>query len=254
MFAANARAELEQLRASWLLHLRAEHESEKTRLTYRDAADQFIAFLADPPEGLDEELTAGIEDAPPITRARDVRAAHVRLFITYLHASGRKPSTVNNRYRDLQQWFRWMTLEEEIEYSPMSKLSPPQVPDAPVPLVSREEIKAVLRTCKERSFINLRDEAIIRIFCDTGIRLSEMAGQKAVRAIDGEQVPHVDLDQQIIWVLGKGRRWRGISGGGHHGAACAGRRHGRDRGRTGAVRADARVRRLLGGARRRDGA
>jgi len=90
MFAADARAELEQLRASWLLHPRTEHKSEKTRLTYRDAADQFIAFLADPPDGLDEELTAGIEDAPPITGARDVRAAHVRLFISLRPAGPRR--------------------------------------------------------------------------------------------------------------------------------------------------------------------
>jgi len=51
MFAADARAELEQLRASWLLHVRAEHKSEKTRLTYRDAADQIHRVSSRPSRG-----------------------------------------------------------------------------------------------------------------------------------------------------------------------------------------------------------
>jgi integrase/recombinase XerC len=32
-----------------------------------------------------------------------------------------------------------------------------------------------------------------------------------VNAANEERVPHIDLEQQIAWVLGKGRRWRGIS-------------------------------------------
>ena len=172
---------MEQLRRSWLLQLRAEHKSEKTRDAYGDAASQFIAFLADPPAGLDDELATAIAEAPPVAKIPDLKAVHIRLFISYLHAAGRRPSTVNNRYRGLQQWFRWLVDEGEIEYSPFANLKPPQVPESPVPVVSRNDIKAILRTCKERTFINLRDEAIIRIFCDTGMRLSEMAGGRLRR-------------------------------------------------------------------------
>ena len=204
---------MERLLRSWLLELRAEHKSEKTRVAYGDAVNQFIAFLADPPTGLDDELAAAIAEAPAVAEILDLKAVHVRLFMSYLYAAGRKPSTVNNRYRGLQQWFRWLVDEGEIEYSPFANLKPPQVPETPVPVVSRDDIKAILRTCKERSFINLRDEAIIRIFCDTGMRLSEMAGLHTASGSDGERVPHIDLEQQIVWVLGKGRRWRGISVG-----------------------------------------
>ena len=56
-----------------------------------------------------------------------------------------------------------MVSEDEIEYSPFAKLSPPTVPEEPVPIAPIEDIRAVLATCKKRTFVNLRDEAIIRL-------------------------------------------------------------------------------------------
>src|SRR5690348_17121996 len=127
VLAESGRAAMEQLLRSWLLELRAAHKSEKTRVAYGDAANQFIAFLADPPAGLDGELAGAIAEAPAIAEMPDLKAVHVRLFMSYLYAAGRKPSTVNNRYRGLQQWFRWLVDEAEIEYSPFANLKPPQV-------------------------------------------------------------------------------------------------------------------------------
>ncbi len=202
-----ARAALELLRNSWMLALRADGKSKKTLKTYRESVDQLIAFLASPPP-LPDETAALVDSARPVTGARDITATHLRAFMSHLLRL-HKPATANNRYRGLQQWFRWMASEEEIEYSPFAKLSPPTVPEEPVPVVPVEHIKAVLATCKARTFVNLRDEAIIRLFCDTGVRVSEMAG--LLKAPGEEQrVPHVDLEQQMIWVLGKGRRFRGV--------------------------------------------
>jgi integrase/recombinase XerC len=140
--------------------------------------------------------------------AGDVTATHLRAFMSYL-LQMHKPSTANNRYRGLQQWFRWMAAEDEIAYSPFAKLTPPTVPEEPVPIVPIEHIRAVLATCKARTFVNLRDEAIIRLFCDTGVRVSEMAGLMKEPG-DDHRTPHVDLEQQMVWVLGKGRRFRGV--------------------------------------------
>lgn len=204
---AEARAILEVLRNSWMLALRADGKSKRTLKTYRESADQFIRFLVAPPP-LPDEIAYLVESARPVTGARDITATHIRAFITHLQQL-HKPATANNRYRGLQQWFRWMVSEEEIEYSPFAKLNPPTVPEEPVPVVPIQDIKAVLATCKVRTFVNLRDEAIIRLFCDTGVRVSEMAGlMKEPR--DDQRGPHVDMEQQMIWVLGKGRRYRAV--------------------------------------------
>jgi site-specific recombinase XerD len=205
------------MRNSWMLALRADGKSEKTLKTYRESADKLIAFLASPPP-LPEETARLVDSARAVAGPGHVTALHLRAFMSHL-LSLHKPATANNRYRGLQQWFRWMTSEDEIEYSPFAKLSPPIVPEEPVPVVSTEDIRAVLATCKARTFVNFRDDAIIRLFCDTGVRVSEMA--RLLKEADGDQrVPHIDLEQQMIWVLGKGRRFVSIHGvlGRHAGA------------------------------------
>jgi integrase len=213
---AGARHVLELLRKSWMLALRADGKSQRTLDTYGEAADQFIAFLAEPPP-LPEDVADLLDTTRLVTGPRDITATHLRAFMSYL-LQAHRPSTANNRYRGLQQWFRWMVSEDEIEYSPFAKLSPPTVPEAPVPVVPVEDIRAVLATCRKRTFVNLRDEAVIRLFCDTGIRVSEMAGLLK-EADDDQRMPHVDLDQQMVWVLGKGRRFRGVPFGPRTGLA-----------------------------------
>ena len=42
-------------------------------------------------------------------------------------------SYASNQYRALQQFFKWLTIEDEIP-DPMARLKPPRVPDKPVPV------------------------------------------------------------------------------------------------------------------------
>jgi integrase len=213
---AEGREVLELLVSSWMLALRADGKSDKTLKTYRESAGQLVDFLASPPP-LPEDTVALLDAAEPVTGPRDITATHLRAFMSHL-LDLHKPSTANNRYRGLQQWFRWMASEEEIDYSPFAKLSPPTVPEEPVPIVPIEDIRAVLATCKKRTFVNLRDEAIIRLFCDTGLRVSEMAGLMK-EPEDDRRIPHIDLEQLMAWVLGKGGRFRGVPFGSRTGLA-----------------------------------
>jgi site-specific recombinase XerD len=215
---AEARRLLEALRNSWMLALRADGKSDKTLKTYRESATQLIGFLATPPP-LPEDVATLLDAEPRVTCPDGITTVHLRAFISHLLAQ-HKESTANNRYRGLQQWFGWMAKEGEVTLSPFAtgKLKPPTVPETPVPVVPMEDIRALLATCKPRTFVNLRDEALIRVFFDTGARVSEVAGLMK-EAGDDVQVPHVDLDQLVIWVMGKGKRWRTIPFGSKTGIA-----------------------------------
>lgn len=215
---AEGRQSLEVLRNSWMLALRADGKSDKTLKTYAEAANQLIGFLAAPPPVSDDVATL-LDAQPRVADPNDINVTHLRAFISYLLTQF-KESTANNRYRGLQQWFGWMAKEEEIAFSPFAtgKLKPPTVPETPVPVVPVEDIRALLATCKPRTFVNLRDEALIRLFFDTGARVSEVAGLMK-EAEDDIHVPHVDLDQLVIWVTGKGKRLRTIPFGSRTGLA-----------------------------------
>lgn len=213
-----ARQVLDVLCNSWMLALRADGKAEKTLQTYRDSAMQLINFLASPPP-LPEGIAVLLDGEPRVTDAQDINATHIRAFMSYL-LSKHKPATANNRYRGLQQWFGWMAGEDEITHSPFAsgKLNPPKVPETPVPVVPVDSIRTLLATCKPRNFVNLRDEALIRLFFDTGARVAEVAGLMT-EAGDDRLIPHVDLEQLMIYVLGKGSRYRGIPFGSKTGLA-----------------------------------
>jgi site-specific recombinase XerC len=173
--------------------LRARNLSEKTIRTYRDAALQLFDFLA--AAGMPTELAH-------ITRE------HVEEFIVQLVTS-RSAATALNRYRGLQQFFKWAVLDGEIRESPMARMSPPKVPEQPVPVLGPEQLTALLRTCSSgQDLESRRDHAILSIFVDAGIRLSECADLR-YDPRDSEQ-SDVDLDHGVLRVKGKGRRWRTV--------------------------------------------
>lgn len=94
----------------------------------------------------------------------------------------------------------------------MARTKAPYVPEKPVPVVSDTEIRAMFDACAGKDFLSRRDMAILRLFFDTGARLSEIANLK---------VDDVDLDLDVILVLGKGRRARSIPFGAKTGQAIA---------------------------------
>ena len=181
--AAAAPGTLAELIPSWRRHLRAANYSPKTIVSYISSAESFSAFVAD-------------GGAPPRVEALSTR--DVEAFIE--DQLGRyKPSTAATRYRDLQQLFKWLINEGEIEDSPMAKMKPPKIGEIPVPIIATADLKALLAACEGRKFDQRRDAALLRVLLNTGLRLAELAGLK---------LEDLDLEQDQIWVMGKGRRPR----------------------------------------------
>jgi len=177
-------AAVNDLMASWLRSLRARNLSLKTISTYRQSVDQLAAWLTEQAQ---------------VTDVSEVRRRDVEDFIAHLVES-RSASTASVRFRAVQQFFAWCVDEDEIETSPMTKMRPPMVPEQPVAVLDAAELKALFATCATgKDFSDRRDHAMLRLFADTGLRLSELAGLN---------VDDVDLEDQIAIVMGKGRRPR----------------------------------------------
>jgi len=176
--------DLDRLAKSFERHLRAENKALRTVETYGEAIGQLTTHL----------LVAGITEAAAITKS------HVEDFITDLLTT-RSAATANNRFRALQQFFKWANQEGYLVSNPMAGMRPPHVPEPAVPLVPAQELRALLATCHGRMFEDRRDEAIIRLLLDTGIRRNELLGL---------QPDDVDVDERVVSVLGKGGRPRQV--------------------------------------------
>ncbi len=175
--------DLEGLIDSWRRSLRARNRSPKTIKAYTEAARLLGEFLGE------RDLPA---DVARIGR-RDIEAFIADQLERWT------PSTAATRFRNLQQFFKWLVEEDEIATSPMTNMSAPTVPEEPVPVVASTDVQALLAASDGRSFEGRRDTAIIRTFVDTGMRLSELTGLA---------LSDVDLDDGIAVVMGKGRRPR----------------------------------------------
>jgi integrase len=101
---------------------------------------------------------------------------HVEQYLAGMRDRGLAPATVAKHYRSLQQLFRWLADEGEIARSPMERMSPPAVPEQPVPILGDAALTALLASCRGNTFENRRDTAIIRLLVDTRMRAGELCG------------------------------------------------------------------------------
>lgn len=96
----------------------------------------------------------------------------------------RSASTALNKHKGLQQFFKWLlVVEEDIDRSPMERVRQPKTPKKPIPVMEDDDTRKVLSSCRGKEFIQLRDEAIIRLYYNTGARLSEV-GRLALEDVD----------------------------------------------------------------------
>jgi site-specific recombinase XerD len=185
---AEAHTDIPAMAASFTRYLRAKNRSASTITNYGIAVDQLAGFLAN--RGMPVQVG-------------NIAREHVEAFLADLLERW-KPATAANRFRALQQFFRWLTEEGEIERNPMERMSPPSVPEQPPAVLTEVELRALLRACEGNGFTERRDTAILRTFIDTGGRLSEIANLQ----LTGEDGGDIDLEDGLLRVVGKGRRAR----------------------------------------------
>lgn len=164
------------LARSWRRSLIAAGKAPRTIEGYLTTLDQFTRWCAD--------------HGYPTDPAEQDRA-HVEEFIGELLAT-RARGTAATRFRNLRAWFGWLLAEQELDASPMAALRQPKVEEKVVPVLTDDELRRLLDTCRnDRSLSGRRDYAILRVLVDTGMRRGEVAALT---------VGDVDLDGPVLIV------------------------------------------------------
>jgi site-specific recombinase XerD len=176
---------LDDLAASFARHLRAEGKAPRTGVIY----GQSVRFFSDWLEAQGRE--PGLAE---LTRSA------IREWLAQL-AEIREASTVRTRHKGLQRFCAWLVDEGELATNPLAGLAPPVAKDKPVPVLTDAEITALLKVCAGKDFRDRRDEAVIRVLLDCGVRVSELCGL----TVEG-----VDLDREMALVTGKGSKVRPV--------------------------------------------
>lgn len=180
------------LMRSFNLHVRSEGLSPRTVDIYMGAARLLARWSAG-------HLDHGLEES---TRE------DVKTYVVWMRETARKRNGepyskgyVNNQFRAVQAFYKWMAEDEDIP-NPMIGMKPPKVDDKVVDVLSDDQIDGLLVSFeKKNDHDSRRNYAIIRLFLYSGIRLAEMTGIK---------ISDVDLENGKVVVTGKGDRQRTV--------------------------------------------
>ena len=140
---------------SWEINLLAENKSPTTITSYLRGVRLYLEWCER--GGHPAELTR----------------AQVQTYSAELVAAGKEANTVRLRQASLRQFGRWLIAEGELPDDPLLGLKPPKIPTKFVHGLSDDQLRALIKACKGPSFRDKRDEAIVRLMAETGLRASE---------------------------------------------------------------------------------
>ncbi|MER5830539.1 tyrosine-type recombinase/integrase [Streptomyces sp. NPDC002130] len=174
---------------SWLLHLAAERKSAQTLKTYGDGVRAFLRWCE-------------AEDRPPVLDRPTVNA-----FVSALLDHGAQASTARSRQLALRRFSAWLADEGEVDTDPLLTLRPPKLDHKVVQELDDDQLRALIKACKGNDLRDRRDEAIVRLMAETGVRAGEVVGMS---------VADIDLKRcEVVVRRGKGGRGRTVPIGPH---------------------------------------
>lgn len=151
-------ADAAELVGSWELSMRAARKSDNTIKSYLTGVRLYLAWCR----------TAGL------ATVLDRRSATA--WIASLVQSGAGDSTVYARQCAIRAYSAWLTDEEELDRDQLRTMPAVKVDTKVVDHLSDAQLAALVKACNGKAFPDRRDEAIIRLLVDTGMRANELTG------------------------------------------------------------------------------
>lgn len=152
--------QIESLQQALMLYKRlgmgAKSISPRTRVEYENDLNDLIAFLA----------------ASGVTHLAQVGLAHLRIYQTELERRGYKATTRNRKTFTIKGFFTFLHDYALTNNNIAAKLIPPQAERGEPRFLSEAEYTRLVQACSG----NVRDTAILQLFLQTGIQLSELVG------------------------------------------------------------------------------
>jgi len=167
---------------SWELALRAERKSPQTIKSYGDGVRAFLRWCA--------------ENGHTPALDRDL----VKNWVADLLDDGAEPATARARQLGLRRFSAWLEEEGEVDTDPLLGLKAPKLDSKVTESLTDDELRRLIKACSGKEFRDRRDEAIVRLMAETGMRAGEVIGLT---------VADVDLQRGVVTVhRGKGGKGR----------------------------------------------
>jgi site-specific recombinase XerD len=178
------------------------NRSPKTIEWHRTALTFFCSFL---------------EQEHQITLVEDIDAIHITSWFAMMrttpasHGRVRGERTIQTYARSVRAFFHWLQRRRLISFNPFDEVTFPKVGRPLIKTITADEFEKLLWACAPPSENNplaeraaVRNRAILWVFYDTGVRVSELCGLR---------LANIDRKHGILTVFGKGSKERRIAMG-----------------------------------------
>lgn len=167
---------------SWVIALKSARRSPATLKIYLSSVALYLRWCAE-------------RGHPP-----QIDRSQVSAWIAQMLDAGAQPATAAARLAGVRQFSKWLAAEGEIDADPLLRLNAPKG-DIPItPVLTEDQLKALIKACQGPTLRDRRDEAIVRLLAETGMRAGELIGL---------EVDDVDLIRGLAYIRrGKGGRGR----------------------------------------------
>jgi integrase/recombinase XerC len=174
---------IEDLLEVYVRYLMAEKNlSPYTLRNYRSDLGDFFAHLDG--RGID-----------PLAADRQV----MRQYLVGLRDRGVATASVTRKVGTIRSFYKFLVREGKLESSPITGVVAPKREKRLPVVLRKEDLSAIIEGAREETPQGIRNRAILELMYAAGVRLSEVVGL---------DVRHVDLDERLVLVRGKGNKER----------------------------------------------
>ncbi len=125
--------------------------------------------------------------------------AEIRMFLGELKRRHLKKTSIARKLATLKSFYRFLKRNHLVEKNPAALVSSPRL-DKPLPkFLTIAEMDKLFEIIETDTVLGLRNRVVVELFYATGMRISELVSIK---------MKQLDLNNQIIRILGKGRKER----------------------------------------------
>ena len=168
----------------FLLSCKVENYSPKTIDTYKTFLGYFVDFCR-------SCNVNSVEQIDMLVLMKYIERCKARV----------KPITVHDYYRVVKRWLNWLVKMGIIKENPGDKIGHIKYPSKIIETFNEGHIQGMLTICNDGTKNGIRNQAIILLLLDTGLRLNECASLT---------LRDVDIEQETIIVMGKGGKQRRV--------------------------------------------
>lgn len=143
---------------SFVKYLTEQKKAHATILAYGKDIEQLVGFLTDMGK---KKLT-------------EVQKNDLEGFLKKLRADGYTPKSISRKINSIKTFYRFLKNQNFITLNPAAEIIHPKYEIKPPRILSKTEYRALRDACRN----DLRTYAIVELFLQTGIRISELAALK----------------------------------------------------------------------------